>query len=188
MSLFPLILNILEAFLTAGLGILAILAGTEIIPVSEAKWFIESAPGVAVLFLVGALLLVVSLHFILLVCRARAAAARFSQEGEWGRIELSPHALKEFISGILRQEIGIERFSVQLQHMEKGIAIFVKTALSPQEKVSEVGQNIQQTLARRVAERTGVEVREVSVLVESIRSRGEAHAKEEGSSDADAEP
>jgi uncharacterized alkaline shock family protein YloU len=76
--------------------------------------------------------------------------------------------------------VRIERFRVRIRHVQGGIAISVETALSPQERVGEVGRRIQSTLARRVVERTGVDVKEVVVLVESIHSRsGQAPEEEE---------
>jgi len=186
MTFISLLLCSLAALFTGGLGVCAILGGAKILSLAAAKRFLESATGGALFFLFGALLILVGLYFILLIIRRQSVAARFSQEGEWGKIELSSSALREFVSGILREEIGIDRFRVRLQHMEGGISILVQTALSLQEKVSEVGRQIQETLARRVVERTGVEVREVSVLVGSIRSRPREEAKEEAT-DADAE-
>jgi len=87
--------------------------------------------------------------------------------------------LREFISGILREEVGIDRFRVRLRHQEEGISIRIQTALSPQEQVAAVGRRIQETLSQRVVERTGVEVQEVSVLVDSIRAREEEPVKRE---------
>jgi uncharacterized alkaline shock family protein YloU len=95
--------------------------------------------------------------------------------------------LREFISGILRREIGIDRFRVRLQHMEDGIAIKVRTTLSPEEQVAEVGRRIQETLSQRVVERTGVEVREVSVLVDSISAREEEPQDQEEETPVDDE-
>ena len=186
MTFIFLLLSTVAALLTGGLGVCSILAGTGILSVVAAKRFLESEIGTALFFLFGALLLLVGLHFVLLITRRRSVAARFSQQGEWGKIELSASALKEFVSGILREEIGIDRFRVRLQHLEDGIAILVQTALSLQEKVSEVGREIQETLARRVVERTGVEVREVSVLVGSIRPRREVRKGDKEETDADA--
>jgi uncharacterized alkaline shock family protein YloU len=171
------LLSALAFLLVGGLGILSILSGTSAFSLATILRFFESSGGEALLILFGTLLLAVALYFISEMVRNRAAAARFSQEGEWGRIELSPYALREFISGILRCEIGIERFHVRLQHMEGGIAIAVRTALSPDEKVAEIGRRIQETLAGRVAERTGVEVKRVSVLVGSIRAHSGAQLK-----------
>jgi len=169
----------LAFFLTAGLGVLSILSGAGLFSIAALLRFLESSMGTALLVLFGALLLLIALHFAWRMIRNRTAAARFSQEGEWGRIELSPYALKEFISGILHQEIGIERFRVHLRHMDRGIAISVRTTLSPHEKVSEVGRRIQTTLANRVVERTGVDVKQVSVLVGSIRAWPATASQEE---------
>lgn len=187
MTFMSLLLSTLATLLTGGLGVCAILEGTGILSVSDAKSFLESELATALFFLFGALLLFVGLHFVLLIIRRRSVAARFSQQGEWGKIELSASALKEFVSGILREEIGIDRFRVRLKHLEDGIAILVQTSLSLQEKVSEVGRQIQEILAHRVVERTGVEVREVSVLVGSIRPRRDVRDAEEEEEEIDAD-
>ena len=63
----------------------------------------------------------------------------------------------------------------------------VRTTLSLEEKVGEVGQKIQETLSRRVVEQTGVEVRGVCVLVGSIRPREKEPEVKEEASDADIE-
>ncbi len=179
MSLLILALYLCATLFTLGLGVVAILLGAGVIAFAVPSPFFVSATGIGILFFVGAVLLVIAIHFVLLAYRRQVAAARFSQEGEWGRIELSPYALREFISGILREEVGIDRFRVRLRHQEEGIAIRIQTALSPQEQVAAVGRRIQETLSQRVVERTGVEVQEVSVLVDSIRAREEEPVKRE---------
>lgn len=179
MRLVALLLHALAALIAAGLGVLCILQGLGTFAWSDVQDFATTSLGEVVLFTLGGVLLFAALHFLLGVWRSRATGLRFSQEGEWGRIELSAHALREFISGILRDEVRIDRFRVRMRRMQGGIAIAVEIGLSPQEKVGEVGRRIQGTLARRVVERTGVEVKEVTVLVESIRSRGEHEGREE---------
>lgn len=173
------LLHVAAALLAAGLGVLCILQGLETFPWSDIDGLLTSYWGEVLLFALGAVLLLVSLHFVLGAVRNRGRGLRFTQEGEWGRIELSGHALREFVTGILRDEVGIERFRVRIRRVQGGIAISVETALSPQERVSEVGRRIQTTLARRVVERTGVDVREIVVLVENIRSRAERGPGEE---------
>jgi uncharacterized alkaline shock family protein YloU len=179
MMLVTFFVDVVAFVFTAGLGILSLLIGAGMFSIAALLRFLESSTGTALVTLFGALLLVMALHFAWRMIRNRATAARFSQEGEWGRIELSPYALREFISGILCHEIGIERFRVHLRHRDGGIAIAVRTTLSPHETVSEVGRRIQTTLANRVVERTGVEVKQVSVLVGSIRAQPETTSQEE---------
>ena len=173
------LLDALAALLALGLGVVCILQGVETFAWTDVQGFLTSYWGEALLFALGAALALVGVHFLLGVFRNRGRGPRFTQEGEWGRIELSGHALQEFVTGILRDEVGIERFRVRIRHVGDGIAISVETALSAQERVGEVGRRIQSTLARRVVERTGVEVREVVVVVESIRSRGGQGPEEE---------
>ena len=188
MTLLFLLLDLSALVVAAAVGAVFILTSAGVLSLSAVGDFADSGSGVAVMALAGALLLLVGLHFVVLIWRWRSAASRFSQDGEWGTIELSPHALREFISGILREEVGIDRFRVRLRHAEEGIAISVKTALSTSEKVSEVGRSIQKILAQRVAERTGVHVGRVSVLVHSIRSREEGipgSTEEEGDASGD---
>ena len=163
----------------AGTGICSILFSAGVLSLHSAAQFLATLAGKAILYAFGGLLLAVSGHYASLFFRGRAQIARFSQEGEWGRIELSPYALREFVSGIMRDEIGIDRFQVRLSHVDDGLSIEITTTLSPTDRVSEVGKTIQETLSRRVVERTGVEVRRVEVLVNSIRQHGAQMEAEE---------
>jgi len=97
-------------------------------------------------------------------------AALFHHEGEWGRIDLSPIAIKEFIAGILRKDFGLDRFRILLRHQVNGVGITVRTTLSPGQCVTDVGERIQRELTEQVADRTGVDVSNVTVLVRSIRA------------------
>ncbi len=152
------------------LGVTAILTGTGIVPLASINAFFATAGGMAFLLGIGSVLIVVGAYFLIALYRVQAAAARFAQNGTRGRIELSPVALREFISVILRREIGVDRFRVKLRHMEDGIGIQVETTLSADQQVAAVSRGIQDTLASRVEERTGVVVHDVSVLVRSIRT------------------
>jgi len=183
MSAATFLLYIVSCLFTGGLGILFILFGAGALSFDKAKVFLSSAGGIAVLFLSGACLIILLGYFLLLIYRSRLAMARFSQEGEQGKIEISPYAIQEFISGILQEELGITRFRVRLRHKEDGVAISVHIALTPQERVAEIGSRIQETLTCRVMERTGVEVREVSVLVGKIRPLEQKPQEKDGEGD-----
>ena len=176
MSAFFLGVMVFLGIVTAGAGVISILFSTGTLSLISAQQFFGTLIGRAILYALGGVFLGVSFHFASLFYRGRIQRARFTQDGEWGKIELSPHALREFVSGIMRDEVGIDRFQVRLRHMGDGLSIEITTTLLPEDKVVEIGQRIQETLSRRVVERTGVEVREVSVLVNSIRAHEEEPA------------
>ena len=187
MSPFLLGVTVFLGIVTAGTAVIFILFSAGTLSLVSAQQFFETLIGRAILYALGGVLLAVSMHFVSLFHRGRTQLARFTQDGEWGKIELSPHALREFVSGIMRDEVGIDRFQVRLRHLGDGLSIRITTTLLPEDKVAEIGQRIQETLSRRVVERTGVEVREVSVLVNSIRAHEEEpHAPEEENEHTDA--
>jgi uncharacterized alkaline shock family protein YloU len=173
--------------LTAGLGVTLILGGAGVLSFASLTDYLTRIPGTIFLILVGALFLLVALYFAIMLLDERAHAVLFSQQGDWGRIELSPHAVREFISNILRTQVGIDRFRIGLKHRGDGVAIAVHTTLSPDQRVTDVGARIQRELVRHVADRTGVDVQEVTVFVRSIRA-GESETRTQesiGANDVD---
>ncbi len=177
------VIHYLAFLFTLGLGVALVLAGAGVLTVDAVAAAFSAAGWTILLTLLGVGMLLVALHFLLVLADDRLNEVLYSRAGEWGRVEISPTAVREFISGILRREIGIDRFRVFLRRQENGVAIRVRTALTPDQRVTDVGERIQRELTRHVADRTGVEVREVTVFVRSIRAP-EADAKtEEGIGD-----
>ena len=155
--------------LTAGLSIGLILAGSGVLSLSSIWNFLDTLSGSILVILVGVALLLVAVYFLIQLADERLSATLFRHEGDWGRIDLAPIAIKEFIAGILREDIGLDRFRILLRHQADGVSIKVRTTIAPDQRVTEVGERIQRELAEHVADRTGVEVSDVTVLVRSIR-------------------
>jgi len=171
--------NLISLLVTAGLGAFMIVVGASGGAFPGLSPLIGGTGGEAVTILIGALLVLAGTRFLIAIADERLSSSLFVREGEWGRIEVSPFAIREFISGILRDEIGVERFRIRLHHRGDGVGIAVRMALSPDRSVTEVSESIQRELMRHVAERTGVKVHEVSVLVRSIRGRERKESADE---------
>ena len=171
--------------LTAGLGVASILAGAGVLSLSSIWDFLDTVPGSILVILAGSALLLIAVHFLIRLANERLNAALFHHEGEWGRIDLSPIAIKEFIAGILRKDFGLDRFRILLRHQVNGVGITVRTTLSPGQCVTDVGERIQRELTEQVADRTGVDVSDVTVLVRSIRA-SDSGIEETSSDETDA--
>lgn len=156
--------------LTAGLGVCLILAGAGVISLASVWGFFDTLAGAILVILVGASLILVSIHFLIALADERLNAALFHHDGDWGRIDVSPTALRESVAGILKADIGLDQFRIQLSHRAKGVGITVRTSLSPEQRVTDVGERIQRELAEHIVDRTGVQVSDVTVLVRNIRS------------------
>jgi len=178
------VLHYLAFLFTLGLGVTTILTGAGVLSVGSVSAVFSDAGWTIFLVLLGVGVLLIALHFLLALVDDRRNEVLYSRAGEWGRVEVSPTAVREFISGILRKEIGIDRFRVSLRRREDGVAIRVRTALTPDQRVTDAGERIQRELTRHVADRTGVEVREVTVFVRSIRARDTEVTTEEAIDDA----
>jgi len=154
-----------------GFGVVLVLIGAGVLAESTVAAAFTDTGWMILLILIGVGMLWIALHFLLVLADDRLNKVVCSRVGEWGRIDISPVAVREFISGVLRDEIGLDRFRVFLRRRENGVAIRVRTALTPDQRVTDVGERIQRELTRHVADRTGVEVHEVTVFVRSIRAR-----------------
>ncbi|MCK5245337.1 hypothetical protein KAR02_00450 [Candidatus Bipolaricaulota bacterium] len=156
--------------LTAGLGVGLILAGAGVISLTSVWDFFDTVAGSILVILAGAALILVAVHFFIVLADERLSRSLFHYEGNWGRIDLAPIAIKEFIACILRKEIGLDQFRILLRHHVDGVGITVRTTLAPDQTVTEVGERIQRELTKQVVDRTGVEVSDVVVIVRSIRA------------------
>ena len=178
------VLHFLAFLFTLGLGVATILTGADVLSVSSVSAAFTDTGWMIFLILLGVAALLIALHFLLMVVDDRRNEVLYSRGGEWGRVEVSPAAVREFISGVLREEIGLDRFRVFLRRREDGVVIRVRTALTPDQRVTDAGERIQRELTQHVADRTGVEVREVTVFVRSIRARDTEVTTEEAVDDA----
>jgi len=164
--------NLVALAVTSGLGITLIVAGAGVLSLASVSSYLDRMPGSVFVILVGASLILISVRFLVASADERIAAGLFAREGGGGRIALTSYAVREFISGILRDEVGLDQFRVHLEHRRDGVGITVRITLLHSQRVTEIGEQIQSVLAREVPERTGVDVSEVSILVRGIRPHG----------------
>jgi uncharacterized alkaline shock family protein YloU len=172
--------NVIALVVSGGLGVTFVIAGAGGISFASITPYLDRVPGAIFLILVGAVLILVALRFVIAAADERVRAGVFARDAEGGRVALTGFAVREFISGILQDEIGLERFHVALQHRRGGVAITVRVTLSPSQRVTAISERIQSVLARQVPERTGIDVSDVSILVRGIRPLGRSRiAREE---------
>jgi len=182
MRVFRGVANVVALIVTGGLGVTFIVAGvgaSGLLSFASVTPYLDRVPGTIFLIVVGAVLVLIAVRFLIAAGDERVRAGIFAREADGGRVALTGFAVREFISGILRDEIGLDRFHVGLEHRRGGVAITVRVTLSPDQRVTSVSERIQSVLARLVPERTGVEVSEVSILVRGIRTLGRGRTPRE---------
>jgi hypothetical protein len=113
------VLHGLAFLFTLGLGVTTILTGADVLSVSSVSVAFGDAGWTILLVLLGVGTLLTALHFLLALAADRRNEVLYSRAGELGRVEVSPTAVREFISGILRKDIGIDRFRVFLRRRSR---------------------------------------------------------------------
>jgi len=174
MSLVRGLTHSLAAAFALAAGICVVLVGAGPLSGSAVTTFFSSTLGQAVLYACGAVLVLIGVHFLRILIETARAGRHFVSQGDRGNIELTPRALREFVGGILRVDVGIERFRIDLEHTDSGIGITIRTRLSSEAHVTEIGDRIQDVVSRLVPERTGIPVEYTRVIVGSIRSESSA--------------
>jgi len=164
--------NGIALLVTGGLGVTFILGGAGVLSFGSISPYFDRSPGTVFLILLGAVMLLIAAQFLVVAADERVQSTAFARQAEGGRVALTAHAIRELVSGILRDELGLERFHVRLSHRGEGVSITVRVTLSPSQRVTSVSERIQSVLARQIPDRTGVSVSDVSILVRSIRSQG----------------
>lgn len=156
-------------FLWAGAGaIFAILVG--LLKFAQLEGFIRKLWGAGLIYAFASIYLLIGLHYIGLILRARAQRGWFVREGPSGQIRISPWAIRDLIGQVLRQEVGLQQFRVSLEHAQEGVKIRVSGGVTSGQEVAEVGERVQRLLKERVEERIGVPVVEVTFLTRSVIS------------------
>jgi len=174
--------NLVALIVTGGLGVAFIVGGVggaRFLSFSSITPYFDRVPGTIFLIAVGAILILIAVRFLIAAADERVRAGVFARKADGGHVAVTGFAVRELVSGILRDEIGLDRFHVALQHRGGGVAITVRVTLTPDQRVTSVSERIQSVLARQVPERTGVEVSEVSILVRGIRTFGRSRAARE---------
>ncbi len=159
------------AFIFAGVGVILILLGINVLSLSAALPYLDTTGGIIIQILIGTVLLGTALHFSSLVYRGNLQRIRFSYQEEEGRIEISSCAIKELIREMLFSKIGIAGLNaISLSPQGDGMAVSIDASISSHEKVTEIGHKIQTLLTEQLTEQIGIKVEEVSVFIRTIQT------------------
>ncbi len=107
--------------------------------------------------------------------RSRLAIRRaLRKPGPKGLILITPQTVHEMAGVLLREELGLHKFRVQIRPMGGGLALEVLLHLPPGEEVPTLAERLQSLLAHEIAAKTGLEVPEVRMIVVGTARPGRA--------------
>lgn len=123
--------------------------------------------GPVVLFVFGALALFLAVYFVVLILQAHSRRRRIERETRRGRIQISPFAIADFVSELLKRE-AIPKFKVHLEKAQDGIEVRVRATLPLRKNVIETAEHIQELLRSEIEGRIGLRVTKVEIFAQSL--------------------
>lgn len=126
-----------------------------------------TAWGPVVLFVFGALALFLAVYFVVLILQAHSRRRRIERETPRGRIQISPFAIADFVSELLKRE-AIPKFKVHLDRVQDGIEVRLRVTLPLGKNVIETAGHVQELVRSEIEGRIGIKVPKVEVFAQSI--------------------
>lgn len=157
--------------LLLALGFLVLLGATGLVILlagwGPPSWMLQvtTAAGRAVLAAIGAASLAGALRFAVELADRLSAGRALRRPGPKGDIVIAPRAVQELAAGLLRRELGLDGFRVQLTSTGEGVLLTVRLRLPPEEEAPRLAERIQELLSSEIQAKTGLPVVEVNLLI-----------------------
>lgn len=93
------------------------------------------------------------------------------QEGSLGQIRIALEAIESLVEKIALEQRGIKEARSTVETTPQGIGIRVKTVVAPDVSIPRLSGDLQKVIADRVLQVTGIEVRDIRIVVNNISAQ-----------------
>lgn len=168
MGIFDRIILTVYTFSLTFLSLGVVLLGLRLIPMEFAWTSIAYLYGRWEASLIGAVFLLVSIRLLLAGSRTRTRSDTLVQHNAMGDVHIAIDAIENLITKAARQAKGVRGVKVKVGQTEKGLSASLRAVVSPESNVPTVTADIQQRIHEHVRHTIGVELIDVSIMVENI--------------------
>ncbi|KUK36462.1 MAG: Alkaline shock protein 24 [Thermacetogenium phaeum] len=112
--------------------------------------------------------LLVSLYLFLTSFQKSSEREVVLRETEHGYVEITNSALEDLIRRAARHVRGIREVKPILRHNKEGLSVILRVGVNPDATIPAVSEQVQQITRDYLEEKAGIQVRGISVLVESV--------------------
>src|SRR5690606_23847524 len=118
---------------------------------------------------VGALLLLLSLHFLYIALRRSSASApSIDQRTEIGDVRISIETVENLALKAASRHRGVKDLRARVRIAESGIDIMIRAVVDGESAIPALSEEIQRTVKEHVEDITGIPVSNVAVYVANI--------------------
>ena len=155
-------------FVLAFLSLGVVLLGLSLLPLEWVWTSVIYIYGQWEAALIAAVFLMVSVRLLLAGLRSRGERETIVHHSDMGDIHISLDAVKNLVEKTARHVRGVRGVKVRVSHTGQGLAVFIRTVISPESNVPDVSAQIQERVYAYAKNTVGVELADVKILVENI--------------------
>ncbi|NLK52681.1 MAG: alkaline shock response membrane anchor protein AmaP [Syntrophomonadaceae bacterium] len=160
---------LLFSLLLIGLGgVVAALALGWRLPLDQLMYALNILEGRWLLGLVGTILVLIGLLVFFDGLKPAPSTEGVIQELQLGRVVTTNQALESVVHKAVRQIRGVREVKPLIRVDTAGLTVLLRVVLSPEVKVPEIAQQIQESVRAQIRETIGAEVLEVRIKVDNI--------------------
>lgn len=161
LAFFSLVVAALAAFF------IALAAGWEL-PLSALYDFLAVPSNRWAAGIISVVVLLISLYLFLTSFQRSSKREVVLQETEHGYVEITNSALEDLIRRAARHVRGVREVKPILRYNRDGLSVVLRIGINPDASIPAVSEQVQQITRDYLEEKAGIQVRGISVLVESV--------------------
>ncbi|NJD03553.1 MAG: alkaline shock response membrane anchor protein AmaP [Ruminiclostridium sp.] len=133
--------------------------------------FLNDSPGPRIaMFLIGLLFFVLSLMFLLSGVKSNKDKKAVSKHTNIGEVRISLNSIENIALNASRKVNGVKESKAYVKRLEDSVAINVKMVVMPEMNIPAISGDVQERVKKSVEESSGIDVKEVKIIVDSIYS------------------
>ncbi|MFZ5644060.1 MAG: alkaline shock response membrane anchor protein AmaP [Bacillota bacterium] len=130
----------------------------------EEPGFLETAYALAaILILAGIRILWLGLH-----SEKKHAVV---QEGSLGQIRIALGAIESLVEKVALDQRGVKEAKAIVESTPRGIGIRIKSTVAPDVAIPHLSEEMQRIVSERVLQVTGIEVRDIRIVIQNISAQ-----------------
>ncbi len=133
---------------------------------------LASPGGRVAVALTSFVLFAVSVRFLYFGFKRRSHVQTLVHDTALGQVRITLAAVENLVRRVTRQVKGVRDVRAAVTGQPEGLAVSVRTVVSPDVNIPETSEEIQRTIRRYTKDVVGVEVSDVKVFVENISAEG----------------
>lgn len=141
--------------------------------------FLHGPFGTITVYLLGAFSLTAGLIFLIYLIRVVRDHRKFTHASEYGTVQISPYAVQELASEILRKNFKLSSFRINLSHLSDGMKISVRATVRGDTDIGKLSERVQHLLREKLSNQTGLEIKEVDFYAQGVKQEAISEGEKE---------